>query len=154
MLDVGSGRVSVGTMFAGYYCMRNIFDQYSQPENKLTHALACCLHEDGDLLREFAGWLSPRSVPEGRLRIVEQTLPHELDHLETRVDGPFLIGSRLSIADIALVTTFVNARYAGYEVDPDRWPGLAEYVAGQLASPLFERRLEQEAAYLASVTPR
>ena len=55
--------------------MRNLFDQYSQTENKLTHALVCCLHEDGVLLRDFAVWLSPHPVPTGKLRIVEQTLP-------------------------------------------------------------------------------
>ena len=92
---------------------------------------------------------------EARLaRILEQSLPPELDYLETRVNGPFLIGSQLSIADLALVTAFVNARYAGYEVDAERWPGLSEYVTRQLGSPLFERRLEHEAAYLASMTPR
>jgi glutathione S-transferase len=92
---------------------------------------------------------------EARLeRILEQRLPPELDYLEARVNGPFLIGSQLSIADLALVTAFVNARYAGYEVDAERWPRLSEYLTRQLASPLFERRLEHEAAYLASVTPR
>ena len=36
--------------------MRNIFDQYSHPENRLTHALASCLAEDRKLLRRFVGW--------------------------------------------------------------------------------------------------
>ena len=35
--------------------MRNLFDQYHQPENRLSHALAVCLHEDRTLLR---GWFS------------------------------------------------------------------------------------------------
>tara|TARA_B110000858_G_C17642253_1_gene398660 strand:- start:151 stop:318 length:168 start_codon:yes stop_codon:yes gene_type:complete len=29
--------------------MRNIFDQYTQPENKLTHSLISCLNEEIDL---------------------------------------------------------------------------------------------------------
>ena len=33
--------------------MRNIFDQYSQPENKLTHSLASCLYEDKKLLESY-----------------------------------------------------------------------------------------------------
>ena len=33
--------------------MRNIFDQYSQPENKLTHSLVSCLYEDKHLLNSF-----------------------------------------------------------------------------------------------------
>ena len=63
--DMESERLPISTMAAGEISMRNVFDQYSQTENKLTHALACCLHEDVDLLRDFAGWLSPHSVPEG-----------------------------------------------------------------------------------------
>ena len=33
--------------------MRNIFDQYSQDENRLTHALMCTLNEDRPLLKSF-----------------------------------------------------------------------------------------------------
>src|SRR5207245_176665 len=32
------------------------FDQYDQPENRLTHALAVCLYEDRGLLQEFLAW--------------------------------------------------------------------------------------------------
>jgi hypothetical protein len=56
--------------------MRNIFDQYDEPENKLTHALACCLREDRGLLRSFVKWM-PCTPPPSRkaLEVVEQTLP-------------------------------------------------------------------------------
>ena len=57
------------------YFVRNVFDQYSQPENRLTHALACCLHEDDVLARELVRWLTARPTPEGDLHIVEQSLP-------------------------------------------------------------------------------
>ncbi|MBW2270394.1 MAG: glutathione S-transferase family protein [Deltaproteobacteria bacterium] len=92
---------------------------------------------------------------EARLaRIQSRDLPPELDYLEARVDGPFLVGGQLSIADLAVVTAFVNARYASYEVDASRWPALAGYLMRQLASPLFEQRLALETAYLESVTQR
>ena len=54
--------------------MRNVFDQYSTPENRLTHALATALDEDRKLLRSFIGWVCG-SVPVGRLEVVEQQLP-------------------------------------------------------------------------------
>lgn len=58
--------------------MRNIFDQYSQPENRLTHALACCLDEEPDLMRSFVEWATGEEAPRAtRLRIVEQRLPGE-----------------------------------------------------------------------------
>lgn len=58
--------------------MRNIFDQYSQPENRLTHALACCLNEDRELLRRFTEWITERKIPKhSTLRLYEQHVPGE-----------------------------------------------------------------------------
>ncbi len=56
--------------------MRNIFDQYNQPENRLSHALTVCLHEDKVFLRKFLKWvrIRPRGAI-GTLHIVEQSLP-------------------------------------------------------------------------------
>jgi len=62
--------------------MRHIFDQYSHPENRLTHALACCLAEDGKLLRAFVAWATGHKPPSGRLHIVEQRLPGEAEDAE------------------------------------------------------------------------
>jgi hypothetical protein len=57
--------------------MRNVFDQYSQPENRLTHALVASLDADRSLLRGFLESLPLRSVPRGRLTVLEQSLPGE-----------------------------------------------------------------------------
>ncbi len=58
--------------------MRHLFDQYEQPENRLTHALVCCLEEDPKLLRRFVGWVLGSPPPRGsRLQIIEQRLPGE-----------------------------------------------------------------------------
>lgn len=71
-----------------YYngAMRNIFDQYSQPENKLTHALATCLHEDSRLLKRFVKWITG-DIPRGTLHVVEQQLPGEAQLEENEVDA-------------------------------------------------------------------
>ena len=56
--------------------MRNLFDQYNQPENRLSHALAVCLNEDRNLLRRFLAWVDvepPARATE--LLIAEQSLP-------------------------------------------------------------------------------
>lgn len=58
--------------------MRNIFDQYDQPENRLTHAFVICLHEDRTLLREFVKWICGRRVENrNHLEIIEQQIPGE-----------------------------------------------------------------------------
>lgn len=56
--------------------MRNLFDQYSQPENRITHALAVVLHEEPKLLRSFLREIAAAHPPaHAPLRVVEQRLP-------------------------------------------------------------------------------
>ncbi len=56
--------------------MRNIFDQYSQPENRLTHALISSLAADRKLLRRFIRWATGCVPPKTKLlEVVEQRLP-------------------------------------------------------------------------------
>lgn len=57
--------------------MRNVFDQYTQPENRVTHALATALAEEPALLKDFVKWVTGQSAPTGKLHIVEQRLPGE-----------------------------------------------------------------------------
>lgn len=57
--------------------MRNLFDQFKQPENRLTHALMCSLHEDPRLLKRFIRWATGESAPAGDLQLIEQSLPGE-----------------------------------------------------------------------------
>ncbi|MGJ5180391.1 hypothetical protein ACQR16_24485 [Bradyrhizobium oligotrophicum] len=59
--------------------LRNIFDQYSQPENRITHALMSALQEDrkllGLFLREIIG-IKPPCEP-NKLNVLEQQYPGE-----------------------------------------------------------------------------
>jgi hypothetical protein len=67
--------------------VRNLFDQYSQPESRLTHALAVCLDEDRDLLRRFLTWIGvqPR-VSAADLLITEQGLPGDPPEVEEEAE--------------------------------------------------------------------
>ena len=68
--------------------MRNIYDQYSQPENKITHALASSLGEDKKLLQRFVKWITGAN-PSRNIEIVEQRLPGdpELNEIEVEKRG-------------------------------------------------------------------
>jgi hypothetical protein len=59
--------------------VRNLFDQYDQPENKLTHALVCTLQSDPKLIRPFLKkCLRVRGdFPKRKIQIVEQQVPGE-----------------------------------------------------------------------------
>jgi len=59
--------------------MRNVFDQYDQPENRLTHALACTLAEDRQQIRPFLRWLGISEIPPLKdLRVLQQQVPGEI----------------------------------------------------------------------------
>ena len=67
--------------------MRNLFDQYDQPENRLSHALAVCLHEDRTLLLGFLAWIGVKPpLPATKLLIAEQTLPGDPPESEERAE--------------------------------------------------------------------
>lgn len=64
-----------------YSPRRNLFDQYSQPENRLTHALVCSLSEDQGLLRRFIKWATG-AAQSGNIEIFEQKVPWGPTHTE------------------------------------------------------------------------
>ena len=56
--------------------MRNLFDQYEQPENRLTHALMTVLDQDRKLLAPFLRWIGVNDVSNPRsLWLTEQQVP-------------------------------------------------------------------------------
>ena len=68
---------------------------------------------------------------------IDTAIPEVLDYLEPQLpDDGFLFGT-LGLADIAIATFFPNARFAGYEVDAQRWPTTAAFVERCLAHPAF-----------------
>ena len=73
---------------------------------------------------------------------MENDLPPLIAYLEGQLgDGEFMVGGRLSIADIAVCSPFVNMRVGGEELDAARWPGFAAYVDRVLSRPSFKTAL-------------
>ena len=69
-----------------------------------------------------------------------------LDYLEGQLTGDFLVGNRLTIGDIGVVTQFVNLSYAGVTADAQRWPKVAAYVGRIMARPSFATLIEEDKA--------
>jgi glutathione S-transferase len=78
-------------------------------------------------------------------------LPPILDYLEKVVPGAagYLVGDRLTLADIAVAGPFANFRHTNTRIDPERYPRTVAYVDRMLARPSLSRWLEQETAFLA-----
>lgn len=66
----------------------------------------------------------------------------------------FLVGDRLTLADIAIVSQFMNASFGGESPDPGRWPRLAGYLARHLASEPFAALLAHHQRLVARMLDR
>jgi glutathione S-transferase len=79
-------------------------------------------------------------------KIIERQLPPLLDYLEGQVPAQGFIFGDFMLADMSLMSPFVNAAYAGYEVDAQRWPGFTDFIARVKAQPVVSELLAAEAA--------
>lgn len=79
-----------------------------------------------------------------------EELPPMLDYLETVVPeaGEFLVGGRITLADIAIATQFVNFEHLNCARDRTRHGRVYAYVDSILARPSFASLIQQEAAFL------
>lgn len=80
-----------------------------------------------------------------------EELPPLLDYLETVVPGPgeFLVGGRITLADIAIASPFANFAHLGCDRDEKRHGRVFAYVDSVLARSSFAPWIERESAFLA-----
>ncbi len=78
-----------------------------------------------------------------------EELPPLLDYLESVIPGNlFLVEDRLTLADIAVASPFVNFRHLGIAPDPATHPRLAAYVDAILARDSFAPLVARETTFL------
>lgn len=78
-------------------------------------------------------------------KIIDKDLPPILDYLEALVTESDYIFGELQLADISLVSPFINASYANYTVDAQRWPKLAAFIDRVKVHPVMAPILNAEA---------
>ena len=77
-------------------------------------------------------------------------LPPLLDYLEGVIpDSGYLVGDRLTLADIAVASPFANLSHSGVSVDAAKYPRVAAFAQTMLARPSFAPHVERETAFLA-----
>jgi glutathione S-transferase len=82
-------------------------------------------------------------------KIINKRLPPLLDYMETQVPAAgFLFGADIGVADISVVTPFINAGYADYQVDSARWPQLANFMTRVKDHPVMAELLHTEAVIM------
>jgi glutathione S-transferase len=78
-------------------------------------------------------------------KCVEEELPPYWDYLERELgDADFLVGGRLTIADVAVASPFVNLRHAGFAPARKRWPRLRAFLDRTHGRPSFKKLIDEE----------
>jgi glutathione S-transferase len=76
---------------------------------------------------------------------LKNKLPPLLAWLEEQVkDREYVIGKSLTVADIAIVSPFINLKHAGEQVDAARFPHLARYVGRLMERPSIRELFAEE----------
>lgn len=81
---------------------------------------------------------------------LNRAMPASFGYLEERA-GTFLVGDRLTIADLAVVSNLINFYFTGHRIDTKRFPRLESYLRRHVESPTFAPVLAAERPILAGV---
>ena len=81
-------------------------------------------------------------------KITEKQLPPMLDYLEGQLPADGFVFGEFTLADMAIISPFINASYAGYDVDSTRWPNMAGLIDRVKELPAVASVLAQEAKAL------
>jgi glutathione S-transferase len=80
----------------------------------------------------------------------DHKIPRFLDYLEKEIGTKaFLVGDRLTVADIAVATPFVNVAHSGFTPDAKTHPNLVRYLKAIHARPSFAAVIAEEAKVIA-----
>jgi glutathione S-transferase len=80
-----------------------------------------------------------------------EQLPPILDYLERVLpESGFLVEDRITLADIAVASPFVNLSHLQWKADEARHPRATAYVQKILARPSYAKWVEQERAFFAA----
>jgi glutathione S-transferase len=91
---------------------------------------------------------------EGDLAVADKALAEEMppiyDYLETVVPdaGGYLVGGRLTVADIAVASPFANMAHCGASPHAGRYPRLSAWADAWMARPSVAPIVERERAFL------
>jgi glutathione S-transferase len=70
--------------------------------------------------------------------------PKIFGYLESQIDGKFLVGRSLTLADIAVASNLLVYHYCGFAIDARRYLKLVRYFREIIAVEVFAKALAQE----------
>ena len=82
-----------------------------------------------------------QSVVDG---VLDNVVPKIFGYLNSEIDGKFLVGGMLTLADMAIVSNLILFGYLGFKLDAGQYPKLAKYVRDIIALDVLQRALADE----------
>jgi glutathione S-transferase len=83
--------------------------------------------------------------------VLNEVQPDILGYLESQIDGTYLVGNELTLADIAITSNFIIYQYIGYKIDAARYPKLAKYLRGITDTNAYRQALDDEKPFVANM---
>jgi glutathione S-transferase len=83
--------------------------------------------------------------------VLGKVQPKILGYLDGQIDGKFLVGDALTLADIAIVSNFIVYQYMGYRIDAAGYPRLARYLKEIAATDAYRKALDAEKPFVANM---
>jgi glutathione S-transferase len=83
--------------------------------------------------------------------VLTNVQPKILNYLNAQIDGKFLVGNELTLADIAIVSNFIVYQYMGYKIDTAKYPKFSKYLKEIAASDAYRRALDGEKPFVANM---
>lgn len=75
---------------------------------------------------------------------IENLVPPVFDYVETQLPEEGFFFGEFGLADIAIATSIINATYADFEVDANRWPRLSAHLNKVMAHPVLVKCMKIE----------
>ena len=122
-----------------------LFEQYAG--SKLFELLAQGIFYERKLKTKFTG--KPTDVTKVD-NIIKKLLPPELIYLESKLHDKYIVGDDITIADFAIGSMFLNASYADYSIDSNKYPKLALYLENLFKNKVFSEIIEDDKKLFAS----
>ena len=99
----------------------------------------------------FQRFMKPLFGKESNEEMVEKNLNgpmkdalRYLDNVCLERESSFLVGKTVTVADFAVVSHFINAKYVGYEPDIVEFPNFVAYMNAMRAIDIFANRINAE----------
>jgi glutathione S-transferase len=85
-------------------------------------------------------------------KALSKSIPPLFAYLDQELAGKeFLVGERMTIADIAVASQLVNLKHGGESVDAQRHPNLAAFAERMHARPSFAKTISKETDFVEKV---